>query len=418
MGTTGPRDAEWGRMRGAELSARGRQSAGGKPQQVPRGSGARRGRGGGPAATSCPERRSWALRAPLRGGAGGPGEKRADNAEGRGGAHSTARRARAARGRVLFFWSGGGGSLQSGRAGGAGDCAARGRGRGLRGCAPPHLPPPPPVPAVKGWGGGGRADTWDRRRGKKCNSPGRSGESVGGRRTHPQRSAWPLPSTARPRGGRRRGAARGCLSVPSLPPVPPARRARAARRGGGVLRRSVNNNRALRSAPLGAPHAAPRRAPAPRPPPPRPAQSRAAARSGRAGGGPRHPRGGRCCYFLLLSVSDVTSTCWVNKARCRGKMGGWGGEGIIIIIIMRAGWGLRSSDAITCGAKGRGRPHGEDDAGAQRCACFARRQAQGSAASSGPQQLFVPPTLPSIRTLRSPGTLRGWLKGGEGPGGG
>lgn len=45
MGATGPRDAEWGRMRGAELSARGRQSAGGKPQQVPRGSGARRGGG-------------------------------------------------------------------------------------------------------------------------------------------------------------------------------------------------------------------------------------------------------------------------------------------------------------------------------------------------------------------------------------
>lgn len=228
MGETRPRDPRWGRMHGAGLRACGRGCAGVKPQQVPReggtGSRARRGgRGGcGPGATSCPEWRSWGVRAPCaaarRDRAENTRKARARMGGGRDAPHpTTAGSARSA---------GRGGSFQSGRGGGAGGPAARGGGSASA-HRRPTSPPTPPVPRRRsGRGGrargagGGKSATAPEERGK-CRGAPDSPAGLG------PAAAQHGAAAARAGGGAER---RGAASVPSLPPVPPARRARAVRR--------------------------------------------------------------------------------------------------------------------------------------------------------------------------------------------
>ena len=76
---------------------------------------------------------------------------------------------------------------------------------------------------------------------------------------------------------------------------------------------------------------------------------------------------------------------------------------------------MQSSEPMACGARRWGGGRAEKANRVRGAARVLRGgRTQGSAASSGPQQLLVPPSLPSIRTPRSPGTLRGWLEGGGG----
>lgn len=215
MGAARPRDPRWGRMCAAGFRACGRGCAGVKPQQVPgeggTGSRARRGGGAAPPQLLAPSAEVGAY-APLARRRGGTRRKTRGKSE-RGWEGGGTRRIPPRRG---VRAARGGGEVS--KVGGEGVRAAPQPGEGAPRprTAAPHPPHPPGTAAAAV--GEGRPGTWGRR-GEKCNSPGGAGKVSGGagltRRTRPCRCP---ARRGRGAGGRRRGAARGCLR-----PVPPSR---------------------------------------------------------------------------------------------------------------------------------------------------------------------------------------------------